>query len=855
MDKLKLEVLFGAIDKITKPLRGISDASSKTAKMLKAAKDQLKELNTAQKHADGYSKVNHDLQVNSQALKTAREKMHTLSQEIAQSENPTKKMESSLKAASSAVEKLELKNTSLEQSLTKERVALNKADIAINTLSAGQDILKLKTYSANGEIKRQAEALEQQNKAMQHSIAARKSYDKSMETRNKVAGAGASSVAAGAVVGSPVLKAIKDYASFEDAMLGVARQVNDAKDANGNYTKTYYEMGDAIKAMSEKLPLTSVEFAKIVESAARMGIQGKEDLLKFSETAAKSSIAFDLPVEELSDQMGKLAVLYKIPIKDISQFGDAINYLDDNAISKGGDIIDVLQRTAGNTAALGMKYKDAAAFASTFLSTGSSREVAGSAFNGIVTQLSIANMQTKKFKAGLKMLKLDAKGVQISMVKDPTGTIINVLEAIKKLKPELQIEASTRLFGKEYGDDASKLANNIDELHRQLKLVNAEKAKGSMDREAETRTKALSAQYELAKNSVFNLSADLGQSLKPALVEILGSVGNVFKAMRDWSKEHPALTGAIIKTLAVLAVVLVVMGSLAIAIAAVIGPMAIMKFGMSMLGLKSLGLISAIKGIGNAVLWIGRLMLMNPIGLAITGIALAAFLIYKYWDPIKAFFTGLWGDVKAAFAGGILGVSALILNWSPLGIFYKAFTGIMSWFGIELPGKFSEAGANVMHGFANGILSALSWVKKTIIGAADSVTGWFKEKLGIHSPSRVFAQLGGYTMQGLNDGLRGGQHGPLNAVRETAKKITAIGAGVMVGGTAFANGINFDNRPPINAPSKTSHPASATMQPIFNIYPSQGMNEQALAQMVAREIEKLNRQHAAAKRSSLRDSH
>nr|WP_284069742.1 phage tail tape measure protein [Escherichia coli] len=41
---------------------------------------------------------------------------------------------------------------------------------------------------------------------------------------------------------------------------------------------------------------------------------------------------------------GKFAGLYKIPTQNIEQLGDAINYLDDNAKSKGSDIIDVLQR-------------------------------------------------------------------------------------------------------------------------------------------------------------------------------------------------------------------------------------------------------------------------------------------------------------------------------------------------------------------------------------------------------------------------------------------------------------------------------------------------------------------------------
>ncbi|WP_284069007.1 phage tail tape measure protein [Escherichia coli] len=43
-----------------------------------------------------------------------------------------------------------------------------------------------------------------------------------------------------------------------------------------------------------------------------------------------------MPADELSESLGKIAQLYKIPTRNIEQLGDALNYLDDNAMSKGG---------------------------------------------------------------------------------------------------------------------------------------------------------------------------------------------------------------------------------------------------------------------------------------------------------------------------------------------------------------------------------------------------------------------------------------------------------------------------------------------------------------------------------------
>ncbi len=47
------------------------------------------------------------------------------------------------------------------------------------------------------------------------------------------------------------------------------------------------------------------------------------------------------------------------------------------------------------------------------------------------------------------------------------------------------------------------------------------------------------------------------------------------------------------------------------------------------------------------------MLLANPILLALTGIALTAYLIYQHWEPVKAFFSRLWDAVTQVFSGGV----------------------------------------------------------------------------------------------------------------------------------------------------------------------------------------------------------
>ena len=164
-------------------------------------------------------------------------------------------------------------------------------------------------------------------------------------------------------------------------------------------------------------------------------------------------------------------------------------------------------------------------------------------------------------------------------------------------------------------------------------------------------------------------------------------------------------------------------------------------------------LLFGLKLAGQAVLWLGRALLMNPIGLLITGIALGAYLIYRYWEPIKGFFSGLWTEVKAGFNGGLSGITGLILNFSPLGLFYRAFAGVMSYFGVELPGKFSEFGGMLVTGLISGISNMASSLKDSVVGIGSSVKGWFTETLGIQSPSRVFMGYGANISEGAAIGI------------------------------------------------------------------------------------------------------
>lgn len=638
MNTLELKVVFAAVDKFVRPVKAITDSASKASKAFKDHQRAAQDLNDTLAKIDAYEKVTQQWTKANKAIHATKDRMDELQETINKSGIATEKQRRQLERLQEKHGVLSAQLKTLNGHEIDLRTALKLSGIETDKLATAREHLSSASAAATMNSMRLQNALDAENQRMKRLHAARAEMAKARELSGKLAMTGAGITAAGVAAGVPAAKSAKDFADFETAMLGVARQMDGARDDSGKVTRSYWEMAAAIKSLSERLPGAAADIAKIVEGGARMGIHGKENLLIYAEATAIMAKAFDLPVDQIGEDIGKLSQLYKVPIKDIRTLGDTINWLDDQALAKGGDIIDVMKRIAGTADMVKMNFGEAAALGSTFLSLGANPEVAASASNAMIRELSIANMQSKRFKGGLAMLGLDGGKIQSQMAKDATGTIIMVLEKIKALAGDKQLEAATRLFGKEFGDDASKLAANLDEYRRQLQLVKDQKAFGSMQREADAWGDTLNARIENAQNAFSNLSSDLGRHLKPAIAETLEKTLSVVQSVRAWADENPRLSAGLITVSKWLAIALSVIGAITVGAGALLIPLAALKFSMTTLGLSGTGAFGLIAG---GIRTVGLALVANPIGLTLTGIATAAVLIYKNWDKIGSWFANL----------------------------------------------------------------------------------------------------------------------------------------------------------------------------------------------------------------------
>ena len=660
---LRLQVILNAVDKLTRPFRTAQASSKELATAIQQSRARLKELDAQAGKIEGFRKTSAQLAVIGNNLKAAREEAARLATQFTNTNRPTAAQARLLEQARNRVSELQTKYNGLRQSVQKQRLALNEAGMDTRKLSSAQRELRQNADETRQALDRQQKSLKRLGEQQARVNAVREQYSRSLEVRDRIAGAGATTSAAGLAMGAPVVAAVKSYANMEDAMKGVAKQVNGLRDDDGNRTARFYEMQDAIKAASEQLPMENgaVDYAALVEGGARMNVANpndswedqKRDLLAFASTAAKAATAFELPADELSEGLGKIASLYRVPTRNIEQLGDALNYLDDNAMSKGADIIDVLQHMGG--VADRLDFRKAAALGSTFLSLGAAPEVAASAANAMVRELSIATMQSDRFMDGMDMLKLKPEELEKQMTKDAMGTILRVMEKVEKLPQDKRLSAMTMLFGKEYGDDAAKLANNLPELRRQLQLTAGSGANGSMQKESDINRDSLSAQWMLVKTGAQNAFSSLGETLRQPLMDIMDYVKSVTGALRRWIEVNPQLAGTLMKVAAATAAITLGLGTLAVVVAAVLGPLAVLRFGFSMLGVKTLpSVFTAVTRTGSALTWLAN----APLSLLRRGMVSAGAGTGLLTAPLNALqrSAGLVGNALKAVAGAPLAV-------------------------------------------------------------------------------------------------------------------------------------------------------------------------------------------------------
>lgn len=261
----------------------------------------------------------------------------------------------------------------------------------------------------------------------------------------------------------------------------------------------------------------------------------------------------------------------------------------------------------------------------------------------------------------------------------------------------------------------TKVKKNAKEIEGYLKNVGNTKFKGGI----EAQSKSILGQFSTLKDNANMVAVKLGQTLIPALNRLFKAVMPVIDKVTAWIDRNPKLTQTIMMVAAGAAALALTVSAVSFAVGGVFKVVSLASSAFSIIG-KIIPIVSgAISFLTTVVRVLTMVMMANPILLIITLIALAAGLIYKYWDPIKKFFINLWEGIKNIFKKTwdwiinlpfMKPIKLIIDNWDKI----KKFFGDL-WTGVKqkfvdffvwidgIPRRMYNAGANIVKSIWEGI--------------------------------------------------------------------------------------------------------------------------------------------------------
>lgn len=783
-NELKLKIILEAFDKVTTPLERIRKSGTKTSKAFKETEKALNALKRAQGASEAFSRTQNAINKTKKSLEEYKAKLKAAEAAINGTKNPTDRQIKNFSVLAATTEnqtnKLKAQNEKLDQLKSK----LQSAGGSTEHLGQYQDKLKNHIEKTNHALEREAAHIERVERTTKRLVSIREKAAKlgSMDTVFK-----------GVAAATPATYMAKAAIEREESIAEITKVAKMTNEQRNQITAR-------LKEMSNAGPAALAELSTTMSSAARQGIGitqradgtatvDTDRLAHFTDKSNKASIALGMDREGTAALMGHmLASGFNDGYVDKTL--DQMSVLANKHGAHGEYNRDVFSKTLPLAKNANTQLSDIAALATLNDRAGLESEVAGTGIQHLLSAMVVGSSATKRQQRGFAATGHSAQEWQAMMAKNGgADTFLKLFDVIKNIPQIKRGTVLTDIFGKESAASIATMANNDDEFRKYRKDINDPNMLKNDGVNNEYLFRMLTTENKLKtlRNNFNNLAADLGTELLPQIKKLSEKLVDVIQRIDRFSEKHKTLISNLVKFAAVVGPIIISLAAVGFAVRTVASTgiglyktfqffrklkdasfliKMIERFGKAGKGIKRLlglfklfkkinfasKIISGIQLIVRAISAAGAMLAANPVILAISvivvAIAGAAYLIYQNWDTIKKYTAE--------------GLSAIKQAWTSVSQF---FSGLWN--------DFKEMGGHIIFGLVDGFTSAGNAIKEAITNLGSNVIGWFKEKLGIHSPSRVFHGLGGFIVDGLNNGISDNAHHPINRIRSLADQVSA----------------------------------------------------------------------------------
>ncbi|MFP1923873.1 phage tail tape measure protein [Lonsdalea quercina] len=867
-NNLRLQVVMNAVDRITRPLRTARDSTRSLASDIKKTQSQLKQLNEAGNKLTTFNTLKQQVSQTGDTLAQARLRAQMMTQEMGNLASPTQKQTQALEAQWRAVSQLESKHQTAQTQLGRLRSDMYRMGVSTQDSARATAHIADETARYNRQLSEQTRRLQRAGEQQHKLNAIRARHARTMETRNQLAGNGGGLIATSVTTAAPLMAPVKAYAESEDAGTQLAGAM---MGPSATVSPEFEKINRLAVALGDKLPGTTADFQNMMTMLRRQGISAQTILGGMGEATAYLGVQLKMPSEEAAEFAAKMQDATGTTEKDMMGLMDVIQ----KGFYAGVDPTNMLQGFTKISSAMDIlhtKGLDGAKMLAPFLVMADQKGMAGESAGNAYRKVFQMVMDTKK--VGNVNQDLKGSGIKFDFTngKGEFGGVDQLYRQLEQLN-KLNTAKRTQVIKGLFGDDAETL-QVINILRQGMGAYQDAQTKlaeqASLRERVDAQLKTLGNKWDAASGSFTNAMATIGATVAPDLKQLVDGLGELAGKLNQFAKEHPALTAGLFKAAAGFAIVTGAIGAVMLTIAAILGPMAMMRLSLSMLGIKgvsAVGLIgSALKNMGGAVMWLGRLMMANPILAVIGLIAMGAIYLWQNWDTLGPKFKALWDSISSTVSTAWEGIKQKLSDkWDSL---VKSVS--------ELPARFKEAGRELIDGLMNGISEKWEALKAKLSSMTDYLPKWMKPNsdtpMPLPPPNRpppVYSDIPMYDTGGqIASGQLGivGENGPeivAGPASVTSRRRTAaLAAAALTLGTtaspATAYPLHPFSLPPAAPAAAISRQPAPVVTPVtvhapITIVPQPGQSASDIAREVARQLDERERRAQAKARSSYRD--
>ena len=759
-NNLRLQVVLGAVDKLTRPFKNAQAGSKELASAIRQTREQIKKLSDAGGQLKSFDQLTQSVSRTGAELDQARLRAQMMTREMSSLESPTKKQTQALEAQWRAVSRLEQKQQQETRQMAAARAELYRLGLSAGGGARETARIARETERYNRQLAEQERRLREVGERQRKLNAIKAKAEKTRELRNSLAGNGAGAMAAGVTTGMTLLAPVKAYSESENAANQLAGSM---MGPGGKVAPEFEKINRLAVALGDKLPGTTADFQNMMTMLRRQGMSAQVILGGLGESAAYLGVQLQMAPTAAAEFAAKLQDATQTSEKDMMNLMDVIQ----KGFYAGVDSENMLQGFSKISSAMDIIHKKGLDAAKTFaplLVMADQASMAGESAGNAYRKIFQATLNNKKI--GKANDALAGTGIKLSFQnnKGQFAGLENLYAQLEKLRKITDDGKRQSVINTLFGDDAETLQalnimiNKGIEGYRETaaKLENQASLRERVDASLNT----LGNKWEAATGSFTNAMASIGETVAPELKKLADWLGELASGLDGFVKRHPQLTSVLFKLAAGFAVVATATGALSLALASVLGPVALVRVSAGVLGLKfssAFGLIGkAIGAVGQGIVWLGRLMFANPILAVIGLIAMGAIYIWQNWDKLGPKFKAMWDAVcsatgaawewiKEKASAAWEGIKSLFFNYTLPGLIAKNWDAIKAgvseaWASVRqaisdkwnsiladvaaLPAKFQNMGSAIIDSILNGINAKWETLKSKLSSVTDYLPDW-----------------------------------------------------------------------------------------------------------------------------------